>query len=555
MPSRLDISEELTGRMRLEIARAGRGERSLLVGEFARQVGCSPATLWRKLSLTGGARRIERGTSHPDSVIMQLTAIKTQAGLRGRAQRYLTDEETIRIGEEAGIIEPGSMSPSWFRARRNKLGYNLPRAYTAHEDRYVNQVQYMDFSVSEYFGVVAATDDGDHLVKVLGSNPANPYKNKPDEAKLRLWLASVVESHSRMTVFRYIPSAGENLAMAAEFLNWAWYRQDERLPALNLPDTLHMDQGPIEKSADFSVNLAEILGVQVVGAASKSDREAHHQSQGKVERRFRTIWRQENAWGYLLERKGINRIKLSELNELAYEHCLKLAQQGHPRRRNTTVAGCYQAGLQSRAIAHRKGELEHGNRSLDIDMRYVLWKRLERTPDATGMVWIDNVPYVISDKRFVLGRIRVLVGTERIRGTAKDPVTGAPVFFDVTPFDADNAPAVRPSATMRQEASKLLLDADFTNVRIMAPANSEADETPVRHIGTMPKPVAPATAFTDPAPMPVMELQAARVHLCELLDMRWHDIPESVRDLVELAYNNNRLTRDLVADLAKVVGH
>lgn len=550
MPAALSISPEIIAQVRREVATANRGERSMIIDEYAKQLDCSPATLWRKINITKGRKTASRDRNVSDDTIMKLCHLKVAAGQSGRAKRYLTDEETIRIAEESGIIKPGTISISWWKHRRGELGWNAPRAYTAYEDEYVNKVQFVDFSVSEYFGVIRNEGD-DKLLKVLGKNAANPYKNKPDESKLKLWLCSMVETYSRTTIFRYIASPGESLSMASEFLNFAWYREDEDLAVLNLPDVLKLDQGPIYKSNDFRNNIEDILDVNVVGTASKSEREAKHQSGGKVERRFRTIWRKESAWGYILERKGINRILLSELNELAYEHCIEAAQRSHPRRRNQSIHKTYIDGIQRRNMLYNQGKIDRPNRALDIDMDYVLWKQITRTPDATGLISIDNELYQVTDRRYDLQKIRVLIGKHGIKGSAIDPATGQRITFPIHKFDADNAKATKPEETMRQRAAAMDVDADFSKVRLMNTV--QEDETPVRPIGLKAKPVAPATEYKPAETPDLLDYDSARSYLCELLGMKYKDIPHEIRELVELAQTQQKLTRKLVEQFARVV--
>jgi hypothetical protein len=553
MPAALSISPEMIQQIRNEVNTANRGERSLIVDEFARQLNCSVATLWRKINITKGKKTANRERTVDDEIIMKLCHLKVAAGQSGRAKRYLTDDETIRIAEQIGIIQEGELSVSWWKHRRAELGWNTPRAYNAYEDDYVNQTQFIDFSVSEYFGVERSEGD-DYVLKVLGKNAANPYKNKPDESKLKLWLCSNVETYSRATIFRYIPSPGESLTMASDFLNFCWYREDEALPVLNLPDVLKMDQGPVYKSNDFRNNIEELLDVHVVPTSSKSDREAAHQSGGKVERRFRTIWRQESAWGFILERKGINRIMLSELNEMAYEYCIELAHKSHPRRRNQTILATYQQGLQRRNMLYNQNEIDRPNRSLDLDMTYVLWKQMKRTPDATGHISIDNELYVVEDRRFDLQPIRVLVGRHGIKGMGVDPSNGQTITFSIRKFDADNAPAQKPAETMRQTAAKMEVDADFSKVSVLKQAHAaQVDETSVRLIGTKATPIRPKSEYQSQQKPDLLDYDSARSYLCDLLGMKYNDIPEEIRDLVEMAHQQQKLTKAMLNSFAKVV--
>lgn len=507
--------------------------------------------MYRYAKVTNGKKRTKREPRIPKDIIMNAGAIKVQPGQKGRKKRYLRSRDVLDVLEQTGTIKKGEISEGTINSRLRRLGFNKPRVYTRNEEKYVNLAQQVDFSVSDNFGVVKTTGD-DALIKRLGKGAANPYKNKPgDTSKSKLWICSNVESYSRLTNMLYIVSPGENLSVAADFLNYCWLREDADLPALKLPDRLEFDGGSIGRSDDFRKNMDLYLDIEVKMKGNKSDREKEHQSQGKVERRFRSLWQSEGLWAWKLEKMGVNEIYLSELNALVREECIKNARKDHPMRRGHSVLNVYEAGLQKRNITYNKGEISRGNRELHTDMEEVLFKRMYRTPDQSGLISINNEYYEIQDKTFVLEKIEVRHDKHRrIMGVATDKDTGEIHEFDIRKFDPDVAPLVTPDPTLRETLARREVNIDYSRMSITEPREGMPDN--VKRIGSEAKAAKPRTSFSRPQENN-MSFDDARDELCQKLNCTWSQIPETIRDLLQLAYDQKKLTPQTLDDLARAV--
>jgi hypothetical protein len=457
----------------------------------------------------------------------------------------------IRIGEESGIIKPGDLSRSQLDTRLRELGLNAKRVYTRYEDKLVNEVHMLDFSVSEYFGV-ESHDGDDWKIVPLGKSAANPYKNKEgDASKMKLWLCSLVDSYSRLTYHMYVVSPGENMKMATEFLDSCYYRNDERLPVFCLPDRIELDQGSVGKSGDFREGM-DRLGIDVVLKANKSDREAKHQSGGKVERRFRSYWQTEVFFAEILRRKEISQMHLHELNLLAYDECVELCEKKHPVRRRHTISQVYNQGLRSRALKYERGEIEVGNEYLNTSLFDVLYKQQYRTVDASGLISIDNIYYEIEDKRFIMEKIEVMTDNDgEMKGRFVDSGTGEEHLFGIHEFDADKAERKAHDPTLKERLSKMDVGVDMDEVSIRRSAQADQPDN-VKSLKPAASDKSATTAFTTRTEKQ-LTFEEAQEMLCDSTNLTWSEIPDIIKNLLTKAYDSNELTKSTIEEFRKVV--
>jgi hypothetical protein len=106
-----------------------------------------------------------------------------------------------------------------------------------------------------------------------------------------LMLFSVVDDRSGVAYQEYRCIYGEDAESALRFLfNAMSPKADEGDPFQGIPSTIHLDNGPVAKSAVFK-RVMESLGVEVIThmPAGSDGRRTTARSKGKVERPFRTI--------------------------------------------------------------------------------------------------------------------------------------------------------------------------------------------------------------------------------------------------------------------------
>lgn len=548
---RVQLSDTIINRIRRDVDSHTFGERRIVVEEWAEKLNVSPATVYRKIKITKGTKTAARTPEVPDKVIMQIGKMKAESMLRGRKGRMLRTDDCIRIMEQSGEIPKGSVSRSTVDSRLRKMGWNQKRAYTRHEPEYVNQVHIYDFSVSDYVSIVRKGRN-DWTVR-FEKGAFSSYKNKDELGNKKLWLCSMMDTYSRLPIMLYLPSPGENLEMMASFMNYVYRPQDD-FNTIYLPDELHLDQGSIGKNADFTSRMDDVLGVRVQMSASKSDRHADHQSAGKIERQFRTYWQTENFLSYVLHKKGIKEIQLSELNAMLKAECEILAGKDHPTRREHSKLDVYATGLQRRAELFNLGKVERPNQPFAGDFFEVLYSNITRKVDATGLISIDKVYYEISDKQFINENITVIKDQHgRMMGQYVDPQTGEVHEFGVNKFDPDNARPKAPEQTFRQKLVQSKDDEiDFSNVSLSR-ADADDEETNIKRLKPASEILEAQTPFAEKPEVAMMSYDDAREYICDATGLPWDEIPSRLKATLEMLFQANKLDRELLDDLASTV--
>lgn len=528
-------TEDIVAEIRTRIEQLPHGSRSAYVEQVAENFGCSPATVRRRIS--DGSIKRKRDPEVPVEVIKKMMAMKAESELMGASGRQLATEDCIALMEQAGEIEPGSISQATADRRMRQMGFRQKRAYTRHEDAYVNQVHQMDFSRSEYFEVTGFAD-GDYLIKVDGRRGRYSYKNKPEEERLRLWVVSYVDTFSRASLFRYFASTGENLMMATQFLAFAWQRDDKSNPFIHLPEVLKLDQGAIGKNASFTRRLSEHLDIRVELAAPKNDRHAANQGMGKVERRFRSLWQRfELQQAYKLSQKGIKQITLQNLNDMVHKYAVDLLTWDHPVR-NGTIGQNYLAGVRMRE-----------QKRLEVDIFNLLYTDMTRTVSAQSDISIDNQLYSVPEM-YVMQKIRVYTTPDgQLMGSSMDRKD----TFELQAFDpamAQGSRAHTPTAKEQAAAQSLQLDGSKLS---LANGNGEKPAGNVVHLPARESQLEAESPFT-PKARPIdafTDWFECRKYICSVHQCRWTDFNEQAQHLYHEMFETGKLTREIIDNLAQ----
>lgn len=537
------ISPQLKSKIKAEVDSADHGERSVIVKRWAESITnpntgnpVSPATVWRAIDVTNGTKKCEREPEVPQEYINIIGKIKLGGYNYGPKGRMLTTEDAIEEAELLGLVPEGVITVATADRRLREAGWNKKRTYEMHEDEYVNQVHQLDFSRSEYFEV-GEGENGELIIKVDGRNQSWDYKNKPKEERFRLWIATVVDSYSRTMIARFIPATGENLQMAADALGFFWQRKDSNHPMLHLPEVLKTDQGSIGKFLKYHNHFSKATGIRIELSGSKSNRLAEHQSQGKVERRFRTLWQRfELKMVSRLKKMGIEEIQLEDLNVLVHEYCVELLEKKHPLR-SQAIGELYLSGL-------RMNE----QRKLNTDINDLLFTENTRKVSSTKVVSIDKILYRVPDK-YAYQRIKVFRTADGDwYGTSIDGNDS----FDLIEFDPDNTQAKKlHDPTFREQLAEEPLEFEKPQKMSLVGKEKQTGSAPQPH--TLPHAEQDVEAETPFQAKPVKhaftDWNKAKMCICQVFNCRWADLSEQAQDVFYELYEAKKLTESMIKEL------
>lgn len=536
------ISPQLKAQIKAEVDSADHGERSAIVQRWADSIinpntgePVSKATVWRAIDVTNGTKRCDREPIIPQEYINIVGKIKLGEYMSGPKGRVLATEDAIEEAEMLGLIPEDTVKVATLDRRLRKAGWNKKRTYEMHEDEYVNQVHQLDFSRSEYFEV-GIDDYGKMTIKVNGRNQSWDYKNKPKKERFRLWIATSVDSYSRAMVARYVPATGENLQMAADTLGFFWQRKDSEHPMIHLPEVLKTDQGSIGKFLKHHNHFSKETGIRIELSGSKSNRLADHQSQGKVERRFRTLWQRfELKMVSRLKKMGIEELSLEDLNTLVHDYCIQLLKKKHPRR-SQSIGELYMAGL-------RMNE----QRTLTTDINDLLFTENTRKVASTKTISIDNQLYRVPEK-YAYQRIKVMrTADNEWYGMSMDGNDS----FHLVEWSPDNSSAKKlHDPTFREELADEPLQLDGAS-KLSLVGKDKSDSAPTPH--TLPHAERDVEAETPFQVKPVKhafdDWNEAKIYICKVFNCRWVDLAETTQDVFERLFRAEELTKAVIDDL------
>lgn len=533
------IAKELKDEWRGRIRQAPHGDRRKLVEEIASSTinpstgkPFSAATIYRAIDITHGKKKSTREPEIPAEFIDLVAREKAEAGKMGIKKRFLATEDAIENLEQAGLVPEGLLNSTTVDRRLREAGWNQERVYERHEDNFVNEVHHFDMSRSEYFD--GGIKDGEELIRIDGRKGVWDYKNKEKAERKRLWVAGYIDSFSRVYLVRYFMTTGENLQTGTEALEFFWQRNDDLHPMVYPPNVLKFDQGSIGKYLLNHKTFQRDTGIRVELAASKNDRYADNQSQGKVERSFRTLWQKfELKLALRLKRKGVEYITLDQLNMLAHTYCIELLDKKHPVR------------SQARGEVYRAGLRVHPPTILETSIWDLLYNETTRKVSHNREFSFEGDLYK-APAEFARQRIYVFKTVDgRIMGADLDRRTE----FTLELVDMDNAVGTRQQEpTYQQQSANNGLTYDGTNLRLVGKPRADQIPHTLPHDEELFAPKTPFTAKKIKQEY-FQDWDEAKMYICKVFECRWGDLNEASQHILEGAFNTGKLSKDFIDEL------
>lgn len=507
------------------------GERGAYIASVADALGVSTHKIRREMAERFGKRRAVTRAARvcTDDVVRKVVEVKEayRTGTLKGTSRGLSTDAALDIAVERGLIAANDRpSPSALNTAIERLGYNVPDPRVRVEAAYACQQFQIDFSRSKHLQVVKRLDDGDWLLRAS----AKELHYKDGGAKMRTWVVQMVDEHSRLRLIQYYAATGEGVLLGLQFLQWAFTRAEDDHWMRHVPERLKSDQGAFLKTVETRAAL-DALGIDV-----RLTTPGNSESQGKVERGFRTLWSQFEAPLFTrlrLQDGAKAEIRLSELNRLVHAYTTAEQTTAHPVAQGT------------RGAIYQRSILQHPPRTLDADLLDLAVRTWERTADNTGVVQLGSARFQAPP--FAAGRVlrvhRSLSGdfvAELVDGFH----AGKP--FGLQPFSAYDLDAFehRPHRSAAMEA------------RATAEEMVERAGRTVRQLAPQARPVTPTS--------PVLEAQAAAArprHLSRLealaeigARLRTHDIAPDSLDLTGLVPPEGMPAADVAALADRLLG-
>jgi hypothetical protein len=283
-----------TLRRRLAALPARHSDRKLLMDSTTQLYAISRATLYRLLRddrRPKDACRSDRGSARamPPGEIERLCEIVAAMKIRttNRKGRHLSTVRILDVLEKHGVdtpggfmkLEKGSITASTLNRHLSRLGYD--------HDRMTREPPAVRFQ-AEHSNAIWHFDMSPSDLKQL---KAPPWIDPDRQGAPTLMLFSVVDDRSGVAYQEYRCVYGEDAESALRFLfNSMSPKANEGDPFQGIPSTIHLDNGPVAKSAVFK-RVMESLGVEVIThmPAGSDGHRTTARAKGKVERPFRTI--------------------------------------------------------------------------------------------------------------------------------------------------------------------------------------------------------------------------------------------------------------------------
>ena len=296
--SALPVEALATLRRHLASLPARHPERASLMASTAQLYAVSRATLYRQLRgerRPKDAHRTDRGTprSMPAPEIERWCEIVAAMKIRttNKKGRHLSTVRTLELLVEYGVdtpdgfrkLEPGTLTASTLNRHLRRLGYD--------HDRMTRQPPAVRFQ-AERSNALWHFDMSPSDLKQL---KAPPWIDVDRQGAPTLMLFSIVDDRSGVAYQEYRCVYGEDAETALRFLFNAMApkasaEQDAGDTFQGIPEAIHLDNGPVAKSAVFK-RVMENLGVEVMThmPAGSDGRRTTARAKGKVERPFRTV--------------------------------------------------------------------------------------------------------------------------------------------------------------------------------------------------------------------------------------------------------------------------
>lgn len=295
------------------------GGQTALMEQYARSTGRSAKTLYRLMKDQFGAKRRRiKGEPKVDQFYVDVIAGKKAFALK-RYERNYTTEDAIKDAENEGLVPQGLLVPGTVDRRIRESGYWDERRHTAVLEDIANEVHYWDFSRSEY--IYPCQPEGDDWLLVLGKKSLM-YKNRQGE-KFGMWVGAVRDGKTGVRITKYNVAAGESVRICKDLLRYVWQRPADDHPLHGIPWGQRSDKGSAI-AGKLILSLFEELDIKYY-----PNNPGNKKAMGKIERLWRTWWQRFEL--PLIMRNGEGyKLRLSELNELAFEHNLEEMNKKHP---------------------------------------------------------------------------------------------------------------------------------------------------------------------------------------------------------------------------------
>lgn len=371
------IPPDLLETIRREWHAAGGREKNAVLGHHASAIGCSIAALRYRLNKNEPRKKDlsrcpQAEKKIPEYVIDAAEDIIARGYALNPDGRRISATRIIAKLARRGVPSEHLPSATTLNARLARRGHGEKQRRSIVEADHALQRVQIDFSRSEHFQVKRREPDGRFILVVSSGSMA--YKD--DNRALRTWYASAVDDYSRMHHARIYVAAGESGSLGLQFLSDLLTPDAEDEGAVrhfyHLAHTYQTDRGAFFSQQATAVAL-ESVGSRLVAATKEG--------QGKVENRFRHLWRDFEL--DLAEDMGAGAtIALDELNDLLRHWCIEEGRtRRHPTRPKLTREQSYLLSLRD----YPPVVLD------DPDLLKVAFRVAERKVDAHGHVSLDNV--------------------------------------------------------------------------------------------------------------------------------------------------------------------
>lgn len=256
-----------------EIREAKHGERGKLVAKYAKTLGISEKTLYRKInevSKTNRAKRSDCGSTSLDEDILKLIAAMLLESVRGNGKQTMDIPTARQILLSQGIDIPVSDSRISVLLKERGLDVASMKALTPcirMRSLHPNHVHEVDPSLCLLY---YSPNGEQHIIR-----DSEAYKNKPfmeGKEPLKLWRYVLVDHYSGTICHRYYQTKGENAVTLWEFLQYAWgIKEEERMVFHGLPEILICDKGSANTSSAIA-NALRSLRVELIPHATENAR-------------------------------------------------------------------------------------------------------------------------------------------------------------------------------------------------------------------------------------------------------------------------------------------
>ena len=314
------------------LADASPSARNSIIDEYARLTGLCKSTVYRKARqhgfTSGRQKRTDAGKCALNEMQIQFVHSLLLTTARDNKGPHMPMNEALRIAEQNGVIEPGTVSESTLSRilkgrQMDKKSMNTQKPAVQMQSLHPNHVHLVDSSVCiQYY-----LKDG----RIGIRNEKALYKNKLEnfkKIKQRMTRYVLVDHFSGALFVKYYYSAGETQADLFDFLTSGWETKDPRFPFRGVPKQLMRDHG--------SANVSKaIMGwLERLGISTPKTNPGESQIQGAVERMHNFV---EDSFESGLRLQPAQSIE--DINMWVTDWCIAVnAERVHKRHGNTRNA-------------------------------------------------------------------------------------------------------------------------------------------------------------------------------------------------------------------------